>query len=291
MTGIIRTVSDPMHISPGSDRRPRMSRGKRLGGLWLILAVIVVGIGAWWYSHREPPEPVAEPPPPAPVETEPSAPPPIQHPIPKIPVVEAALPPAPLPTLAESDAEMSNSLSELVGADALAAFLIPQDVIRRIVATIDNLPREKIATRIRPVPPIAGAFMTAGAEAELIINPANNARYEPFMQLVQATDTAGLVAVYFRFYPLFQEAYEELGFPGRYFNDRLVEVIDHLLAAPQAPEPVRLVRPGVYYQFADPDLEARSAGQKTLMRMGRENAQLLKAKLYEIRRAVSARTP
>ena len=47
----------------------------------------------------------------------------------------------------------------------------------RIVATIDNLPREKIATRIRPVPPIAGAFTTAGAEAELTLNPVNNARY------------------------------------------------------------------------------------------------------------------
>ena len=280
-----------MHISPGPDRRPRADRGMRLGGLWLILVVIAVGIGAYFYTHREPAEPEAQPPPAAPAEALPEAPPPIQFPIRETPVTESTPPPAPLPALAESDAGMVEALSGLVGADALRTFLIPDSVISRIVATVDNLPREKIATRIRPIPPIAGSFMTAGAEAELILNPANNARYDPFIRLAQAVDTAKLTAVYFRFYPLFQQAYEELGFPGRYFNDRLVEVIDHLLDAPQVPDPLRLVRPGVYYQFADPELEARSAGQKTLMRMGRENALVIKSKLYEIRRAVAGRAP
>jgi hypothetical protein len=280
-----------MRISPESDRRPRADRGLRLGGLWLVLAVIAVGIGAWFYSHREPAEPATRIESPTPPQTEAEPAQPIQHPVPELPIAGSEPPPAPLPALGESDAGMREALAELTGADALAAFLIPDDIIRRIVATIDNLPREKIATRIRPVPPIGGSFMAAGSEAEMILNPANNTRYEALITLVQATDTVKLTAVYFRFYPLFQQAYEELGFPGRYFNDRLVEVIDHLLAAPQAPEPIRLVRPGVYYQFADPALEARSAGQKTLMRIGRENAQVLKAKLYEIRRAVAGATP
>ncbi|HEY7840227.1 MAG TPA: DUF3014 domain-containing protein [Gammaproteobacteria bacterium] len=285
-------MSDPMHISPGQDRRPRAERGARLGGLWLILGVIAVGIGAWFWSHREPSAPETVPSAAAPVESLPeAAPPPIRFPVPEIPVAEPEAPVEPLPGLGESDAPIGEALSALVGADALKAFLIPEDVIRRIVATIDNLPREKIATRIRPVPPIAGAFTTAGAEAELILNPVNNARYEAFVRMVQATDTAKLTGVYFHFYPLFQQAYEELGFPGRYFNDRLVEVIDDLLAAPQPAEPIRLVRPGVYYQFADPQLEALSAGQKTLIRMGRENALVIKEKLYELRRAVAGATP
>ena len=280
-----------MYISPESDRRPRPDRGLRLGGLWLILVVIAVGAGTWFYSHRKPAEQAPPEPPAAPVETLPDAAPPIRFPVPETPVAEAAAPSAPLPGLAESDAAIGGALSELVGTETLKTFLLPEEIIRRIVATIDNLPREKIATRIRPVPPLAGAFMTAGAEAELIINPANNARYEPFVRMVQATETASLTSVYFHFYPLFQQAYEELGFPGRYFNDRLVEVIDDLLAAPQPVEPIRLVRPGVYYQFADPELEARSAGQKTLMRLGRENALVIKSKLYEIRRAVAGHAP
>jgi hypothetical protein len=36
------------------------------------------------------------------------------------------------------------------------------------------------------------------------------------------------------------------------------------------------------YQFADQKLESRSAGQKVLMRMGRDNARVVKDKLQEL---------
>jgi hypothetical protein len=44
----------------------------------------------------------------------------------------------------------------------------------------------------------------------------------------------------------------------------------------------------VLFEFADPDLETRSAGQKILIRMGAENAVRVKAKLWEIRRELIA---
>jgi hypothetical protein len=47
----------------------------------------------------------------------------------------------------------------------------------------------------------------------------------------------------------------------------------------------------VLYQFADPELEGLSAGQKIMLRMGAENAAKVKAKLREIRRELSARPP
>ncbi|HQU43635.1 MAG TPA: DUF3014 domain-containing protein, partial [Pirellulales bacterium] len=43
---------------------------------------------------------------------------------------------------------------------------------------------------------------------------------------------------------------------GKYFNDRLVSVIDHLLAAPEPAGPVALVQPKIIYKFADPQLES-----------------------------------
>jgi hypothetical protein len=95
--------------------------------------------------------------------------------------------------------------------------------------------------------------------------------------------TDALLSRYARFYPFFQEQYENLGYPTRYFNDRVVEVIDHLLATPEVEEPARLVQPRVLYEFTDPRLENLSAGQKILLRMGRTNQLKLKAKLREIR--------
>ncbi len=88
------------------------------------------------------------------------------------------------------------------------------------------------------------------------------------MKLVQSTDTKQLGALYIRYYPLFQQAYEDLGYPGQYFNDRLVQVIDHLLQTPDVRGPIQLKQGRVFYEYADPALEARSAGQKLLLRMG-----------------------
>src|SRR6185436_17861366 len=83
--------------------------------------------------------------------------------------------------------------------------------------------------------------------------------------------------------PLFQQSYEDLGYPGQYFNDRLVEVIDHLLQTPDLRGPIVLKQGKVFYEYADPALEARSAGQKLLMRMGPQNEASIKAKLKELR--------
>jgi hypothetical protein len=63
-------------------------------------------------------------------------------------------------------------------------------------------------------------------------------------------------------------------------------VIQHLLDTPEPARPVRLVKPEASYVFEDPELEALSAGQKILIRMGPSNAERVKAKLSEIREAL-----
>jgi Protein of unknown function (DUF3014) len=71
----------------------------------------------------------------------------------------------------------------------------------------------------------------------------------------------------------------------------VIVVIDHLLAAPEPVAPIELAQPKVMYQFADPALEERSAGQKIMMRTGLDNELRLKAKLREIRKALVADAP
>ena len=90
-----------------------------------------------------------------------------------------------------------------------------------------------------------------------------------------------------RFYPLFQQAYEELGYPDRYFNDRLIEIIDHLLSTPIIKEDIKLVRPKVYYQFTDTKLEELSAGQKILIRIGSKNALQVRERLNSLRKLLT----
>lgn len=246
-------------------------------GLALLVAV---GGYLWWKRQETPPPPAAKveaPPAPAPAPTEPE----IEHPI------AQAEPPEPLPALADSDAAIRKSLAGAVGEKVLGEFLIASGIIRKIVATVDNLPRPKLSQKIFPVKSPSGNFIVTGAGDEAVIGPDNAARYAPYVKAAEAIDTKKLVEVYVRFYPLFQQAYRELGYPKGYFNDRLVQVIDHLLLTPEIKGSIRVAQPKVLYEFADPELESRSAGQKLLMRIGVDNAQRIKAKLREIRREVA----
>jgi hypothetical protein len=200
------------------------------------------------------------------------------------PVIEERPPEQPpLPRLRESDGALREALAALSGGISLAEIGIFSDLVRRIVATVDNLPRQKVAQRLLPVKNAKGLILVSRDAAGATLMPQNSARYAEHMRIVEAVDAKQLVALYVRFYPLFQQAYRDLGYPKGYFNDRLVEVIDHLLAAPEVTGPLRLVQPKVMYKFADPELEALSAGQKILIRVGSENATRLKAKLRAIR--------
>jgi hypothetical protein len=134
---------------------------------------------------------------------------------------------------------------------------------------------------------LAGLPATEKNEENLVLSPRNAARYHGYVRAAELVPSDQLVALYARFYPLFQEQYENLGYPGKHFNDRVVEVIDHLLATPDAPEPLRLVQPEVLYEYADPKLESLSAGQKMLLRVGKGNRDKLKAKLRQLREAVT----
>lgn len=257
--------------------------GKKRDSFWLWgvalgVFLIAVGVGVYYYQRQSPapPEPVATAPQPstpavAEPEPAPSAPPPS--------TVRAI----PLPELDASDSDVRGGLTELLGSDAVKRFLVPEHIVRNIVVTIDNAPREKMAIQQRPIKATPGDFIASGAEGSQVISTKNYARYAPLIAVIKTIDAKTLVALYRGLQPLFQQAYEELGHPNDQFDARLLEVVDNLLNTPDVQQPVRLVRPSVYYRYADPALESLSSGQKLLIRMGPENAAAIKAKLREIR--------
>ena len=189
----------------------------------------------------------------------------------------------PLPSLQNSDGAMQGVLVTLLKKPSFIDYFNLDGLIRRIVATVDNLPRETIAIQLRPLKPVDGTFRVADGGDGLAMAPSNMERYDQYIEMMQGVDAKTLVALYARFYPLFQQAYQDLGYPKGYFNDRLIAVIDHLLACPEAPASLRLVQPHVYFAFADPALEHMSAGDKILLRIGKANADKVKRKLREIR--------
>jgi hypothetical protein len=247
------------------------------------LIFVLAAAGVYYLRSRNQPLPAA-PSAPAAVAPAPSEPG-IAHPLPEGAGNAAS---APLPDLADSDAPLRDALAELSSADAVKDFLVPQDLIRKIVVTVDNLPRQKVAVEKRPANPAAGSFLVNGDELHATLDQRNFDRYKPMVAVISKLDAKQLGALYIHYYPLFQRSYQNLGYPNGYFNDRLVEVIDDLLATPEPKAPIELVRPNVMYIYADSALEARPAGQKLLIRMGPENAKIIKAKLTELRAVITA---
>lgn len=243
---------------------------------WAIPIVVVAGLAVALYYGRHKQPVVAAAVQPAPIAV--PAPPP-HHPI------EPTDANQPLPALADSDPAVQESLAEIFGR-SLARLLVPKDIIRHVVVTVDNLPRKKTAVKFWPLKPTGGQFVVSGSD-EPVLSPDNAARYAPLIKLVQDTDVGQMAAIYKRFYPLFQQAYVALGYPDGYFNNRLVEVIDHLLQTPPLPDEVQLRQPSVVYEFADPTLEGLSAGQKLLLRMGNDHAAVAKEKLRELRTQIA----
>jgi hypothetical protein len=239
---------------------------------WWVLGVFVLAAAAaaWWWWQGQAPSP----------------PPVVQSPAPEQPAAEAAKEQA-----VEHPIEAAPAALAEAGEAALVEFFHMTGIATKFVATVDNLPRARVSTKLLPVRGPGGTFLVEGEAPARVIGAANGERYAAHLRLLEAVDHRRAAALYVRFHPLLQQAYRELGYPQGNFNDRLVAVIDHLLATPAIEGPLRVVQPKVLYEFADPELEARSAGQKLLLRMGTANAARVKNWLREFRRQITAAPP
>jgi len=270
------------------------------------LSIILLGAAAWYFFPTQK-SPDAVIPPAQPVRIEPKPPAPEPEPVtqsrdipePETPVTE----PEPLmeaeslPPLNESDGLVLQSLSALLGEASVMQFLLDKDLISRFVASVDALTSRQVPGQVMAVRGLDGEFearadehpekLILNAEGDLIpqfiLSQDNYQRYAGQVEMFEAADTAELLALYENLAPLFGQAWADLGYSEGSFDERLVAVIDSLLATPDVQTPVRLIKPEAYYLFADPALESLPAGQKVLLRMGPENSGRVKAKLSEIR--------
>ena len=253
-------------------RDPTSSPDENLGR-WILIGVVLlaVAVGVWFWQKRSA------------AETR----------VPATPPPAAAAPAVKNPIVTPDDIDPNLSATEqvatLIGTPRFESMFVPDEFVRKLVASVDSLARDDVAARMNPAKPPGGSFVTTGDGSALVLGAANFARYSSWIELVDSLDIDATVALYRRLYPQFQKAYEDLGNPDAYFNDRVIEVIDHLLSAPAAPATIALAQPSVYYVFADPALEAESAGRKLLLRMGPGNAARVQSKLRELRSRIATR--
>lgn len=245
--------------------------GPILAGLVGLVVVALIGAGGYWGYQRFKPAPrplVATPAPaatPAPIST------------PTAPV---------LPPLADSDGFIRDLLKSASSDPRFADWLARNNLVRRFANVVDvladgGLPRGPLSF-LAPRSP----FAVRQQRGQTIIDPKTHARYNAMADIIASLDAATCARVLGWVTPLLDEAYKDLGHP----QGGVAQAIDASIAevtgvqVPQgdvALHKVDKVRP--IYTFADKELEALSAAQKALIRMGPSNAAKIQAKLSEIR--------
>ncbi|HEY5672575.1 MAG TPA: DUF3014 domain-containing protein [Malonomonas sp.] len=253
----------------------------------LIVLLILVGVAIYKQKSTQTEVVTQEPPvPSAPAE-------PVKVPIVHYPVAEPNLPkdvsteqpqeplkeavklklPTALPSIDHSDASLQETLQSLSETKPFMHLLVMDHFIPKLVVTIDNLPSKKLPQAHLPLKTPKGRFQVSGTLEAPQTSRQNQKRYVAYVKLLESLEPELIITVYRYYYPLFQEAYKQLGYRNAYFNDRLIQVLDHLQETPNPTEPLTLSQPAVLYTFADPSLEKLSSGQKILLRMGPDNRQ------------------
>jgi hypothetical protein len=274
----------------GDVTRRNSAQGKIIGA---IVVIVIVALAAWWYFTRMPGVDFSRqgPAPSGPAAAS-TAPAPIEHPISEAQTGPAPATTTPLPALDASDDAVASALASIPGADGLAGLLLARGLVPHIVATVDALPRHTIGVSILPLRTPKGTFAVDTSSGKPMLDSKDFARYDPYMKIAETVDPRALVTWYVHWYPLFQQAYRDLGYPQGYFNDRLIAAIDDMLNAPNARPPIALAAtPDGHYVFADPTWESLSVGQKLMIRIGPEHERALKARLRSIRALLLGQAP
>lgn len=195
----------------------------------------------------------------------------------------------PPPPLDESDKTAYDSLISLAPDNALFRWLVSDEVVRKWVAAANAGSRGELIHKHRPLKTIRGPIIVTGSSMQgYQLSPDNYRRYDQPVRLFALMNTDTAVGLYQYWYPRLSQAWGELGIPNKTFHQVAMEAIDQVLAAPDIEGPIQLVRPSVYYKFADPKLEKLPGVQKLMIRMGADNATRVKEKLKELKEKLEA---
>ena len=255
----------------------------------LIAAILtaLVGAGIYYFFVYEKPKEISLPPevlekPEKVAEKPPPEKPPPQVPPEKPLVKEKKKAPEVVLELEKSDNTVRRLVKELSSHPQWAIWLSNKNLIRRITAVVDN-----IAHGVSPRPHIPflapqGRFQVIKRNGLVYLDPVSYNRYNLIADVFASLDVEGCVKVYQQLRPLFQEAYQELGYPNQEFQDTLFKAIIELLKTPIVKGEILLKKKVITYQMVDSYLEQLSPAQKHLIRMGPENTFKIQKKLREI---------
>ena len=193
----------------------------------------------------------------------------------------------PLPDLNNSDKEIRSAASQINPALRWVEWITTDEAIRKFVMVIDNLATGGISRKFLLIPKPKDKFSSTQDDTRKYMDKASFERYSPYISLFESIDNDMASAFYQRYSPLMEQAFSELGYTERNFHDTLMKAFEVLLSAPVLTEKIELIRPSVFFKYADLDLEQAPDAHKQMIRMGPENTTKLQAKIRQLQAVLS----
>lgn len=274
-------MTHQLHI--GSAQRGAISAAQ--AGLIVVLLLVIAGgvvlLTGIWPPEEKPASVVTTPPPaplPAPVVDEIEEPTPEPPPAPTEPIEE------PLPRLEESDDAVRDALGDIPLGTAGQQFLMPGNIIERSASLIYLMAQGDVPYKLLPVSRPKATFPISDDGTQVITDPAGFERYDALTQWLESLELKPLLSSLEWFIPLFREAWSYYGEDPAAFDMAVVMTLDLVIATPEVDlSEARLIRKEAVWIFEDPAIEELAPIQKQVLRMGPENAKILKAKAAEMR--------
>ena len=279
---------------PDTSRTRRLQTGAlTMAQILLIAALIgVVAVGALFLTGVLPQsEQVPAPPPTSVPEPEPELAEPIEStpaPAPETPVIEEAPVPAPvqepLPKLDESDDEVRDAVADIPLGNAGQQYLMSSNVIERGTSMVYLLVQGEVPYKLLPIARPKEAFPIADDGTQVTVSAEGFARYDALAQWLTSLDVEALAAALARFTPLFREAWSYYGEEAEAFDFAVISALDMVASTPEVDlASARLVRKEAVWLYEDPAIEGLPAIQKQVLRMGPDNAAIVKNKASQAR--------
>ncbi|GMR22336.1 MAG: hypothetical protein BMS9Abin37_0680 [Acidobacteriota bacterium] len=187
-----------------------------------------------------------------------------------------------LPALSESDVFVREALGTLSRHPGLASFLLTDELVRKIVAAVDNIAEGENPARHFPYLAPEEKFDVVQRSPQVFLDPRSYHRYDVLASAFASMDAEGLATVFRNAKPLMDEAYAELGYQEQTFEDALQKAISILAQTPVVEDRITLRADSVNYTFVESRLETLSPAQKQLLRTGPENTKKIQSKLREL---------
>ena len=261
---------------------------KVFAALIAILTLGIIGYFVYQYTMGAEGTPVEVTDTPMPMIEEiptPPAPTKVDTPLAEEVVKEAGF--GPLPELDSSDAYLDSLFEETEGWRGLAN---SKHMIRRAVTAVDLMSRgENPNSQWNFLQPTS-AFKTVEKDGRILISEENYRRYQPVFQLLDKVPADRVALIYKHLYPLCLAAYEELGNGDHSFAEKFDSVLQRILDFEPPQGDIEIVGKERTFIFADPELEASSALEKALIRIGPQQTHLLQEKIEAFRAALTQKT-